>query len=284
LSDDGRNGLTIIGFVGSVFSPYYKQARKHGRGDPENHCAINVAIYGTTRRWAMTERGARHVVRTPRQFSVGPSAMAWNDAGLSIEINERCVPLPFRLRGSVTITPGNLYDSPIPLDAAGRHHWQAVAPHGQIKVEFSNPHLSWSGSAYHDMNWGEEPLELAFKHWTWLRTKTTHGTRVLYDVRRQDGSRFAFGRNFQDRNITEQAVPEYFPLRRGLWGMKRDVQSETPPKLLKTLEDTPFYTRNHVELTLNGIRTDAFHESLSLERFVNPAVQVMLPFRMPRFS
>ena len=27
LSDDGRHGLTIIGFVGSVFSPYYARAR-----------------------------------------------------------------------------------------------------------------------------------------------------------------------------------------------------------------------------------------------------------------
>jgi carotenoid 1,2-hydratase len=34
-SDDGRHGLTVIAFVGSVFSPYYWMARREG-GDPEN--------------------------------------------------------------------------------------------------------------------------------------------------------------------------------------------------------------------------------------------------------
>jgi carotenoid 1,2-hydratase len=31
ISDDGRYGLTVIAFIGSVFSPYYKQS---GRADP----------------------------------------------------------------------------------------------------------------------------------------------------------------------------------------------------------------------------------------------------------
>ena len=32
LSDDGRHGLTIIAFIGSVFSPYYACARRRGDG------------------------------------------------------------------------------------------------------------------------------------------------------------------------------------------------------------------------------------------------------------
>ena len=46
-SEDGQFGLTIIAFIGSVFSPYYAWS---GRRDPLNHCAVNVALYG--------ERGA----------------------------------------------------------------------------------------------------------------------------------------------------------------------------------------------------------------------------------
>lgn len=64
--------------------------------------------------------------------------------------------------------------------------------------------------------------------------------------------------------------------------MIRDVNSELPPVLLATLEDTPFYTRNHIELTHEGERCEAYHESLSLDRFTHPVVQMMLPFRMPR--
>ena len=36
LSDDERHGLSIISFVGSVFSPYYKFARRTAGADPEN--------------------------------------------------------------------------------------------------------------------------------------------------------------------------------------------------------------------------------------------------------
>ncbi len=65
LSDDGRHGLTIIGFVGSVFSPYYA----FGRGGaavptPQTHCAINVALYGKSgHRW--THDRARHAAASP---------------------------------------------------------------------------------------------------------------------------------------------------------------------------------------------------------------------------
>ncbi|MEQ8516068.1 MAG: hypothetical protein RIC38_10725, partial [Chromatocurvus sp.] len=59
LSDDGRFGLTIIVFVGSVFSPYYAAARRRGPTDPGNHCAINAVLYnpGGRKVWALTERG-----------------------------------------------------------------------------------------------------------------------------------------------------------------------------------------------------------------------------------
>ncbi|MFX8883411.1 hypothetical protein ABTM86_19650, partial [Acinetobacter baumannii] len=64
LSDDGKRGITLIAFVGSVFSPYYALARRRGRGDPLNHCALNVAVYGNgTKHWAMTERRRGAIAR-----------------------------------------------------------------------------------------------------------------------------------------------------------------------------------------------------------------------------
>jgi carotenoid 1,2-hydratase len=55
MSDDGQHGITLIAFVGSVFSPYYAWARGRGRANPNNHCALNVAIYSKGQsRWAMT--------------------------------------------------------------------------------------------------------------------------------------------------------------------------------------------------------------------------------------
>ncbi len=54
VSDDGAFGFSIIWFIGSVFSPYYHWA---GRREPNNHVAVNIALYGRgSRRWTMTER------------------------------------------------------------------------------------------------------------------------------------------------------------------------------------------------------------------------------------
>ena len=43
ISDDGDRAASVIGFIGSVFSPYYSWT---GRCDPLNHSSINVALYG----------------------------------------------------------------------------------------------------------------------------------------------------------------------------------------------------------------------------------------------
>jgi carotenoid 1,2-hydratase len=208
--------------------------------------------------------------------------MVWDDAGLTVAVNERCVPIPRRLAGTVRFIPGTLYNAPVGLDAVGRHFWQAVAPHGRVEVEFQDPDLAWSGNAYHDMNWGSEPLEDGFRHWTWARTATPVGTDVLYDVTRRNGSQLCFGRRFADGVVSECDVPPVHQLKKGIWGMSREVRSESPPQLLSTLEDAPFYTRNHVLLGLDGKACEAYHESLSLDRFIHPVTQVMLPFRMPR--
>ncbi|MDX1330849.1 MAG: carotenoid 1,2-hydratase, partial [Burkholderiaceae bacterium] len=108
MSDCGQYGLTVIAFVGSVFSPYYAWARQRlgDRVDPEDFCAINVALYGRGgRRWTMTERGKRHVTRDARHFQVGPSSLHWNGDTLTIHIDEINVPIPRRVKGRVTVKP-----------------------------------------------------------------------------------------------------------------------------------------------------------------------------------
>src|SRR5664279_1621998 len=45
VSDDGAHALTFIAFIGSVFSPYYAWARRHGNAEPLNHSAFNIALY-----------------------------------------------------------------------------------------------------------------------------------------------------------------------------------------------------------------------------------------------
>ncbi len=78
VSDDGTRAVSVIGFIGSVFSPYYGWA---GRRAPHEHCSINVALYGRGGRWAMTERGAAAVTQSADRFEVGPSALSGATTG-----------------------------------------------------------------------------------------------------------------------------------------------------------------------------------------------------------
>ena len=64
------------------------------------------------------------------------------------------------------------------------------------------------------------------------------------------------------------------------WGVARSSRGLQQPRLLATLESGPFYCRSLLRDADDGALT--VHESLSLQRFSQPWVQVLLPFRMPR--
>ena len=56
-SDCGSHGVTLIFFIGTVFSPFYASARKQGPVDPRDFVCVNAVFYEPKRKhWAMTER------------------------------------------------------------------------------------------------------------------------------------------------------------------------------------------------------------------------------------
>ncbi len=284
MSDDGRHGLTIIGFVGSVFSPYYARARRRGAADPENYCALNVALYGAGgHRWSMTERGKRFIARDETLFTIGPSAMRWDEGSLVIDIDEVTVPIPSRLKGQVRLTPSAICAHEVRLDPEGLHVWRPVAPFSRISAAFERPGLSWSGIGYHDSNWGEVPLEDSFESWVWSRAAMKHGAAIIYDTVLRGGAERAFAIEIgSDGQVREGRVPARREMTTTFWRMKRHMRAREGFRVVSLFEDSPFYARTLLRVRTEEGEADAFHESLSLARFRNPVVQAMLPFRMPR--
>ncbi len=288
LSEDGRFGLSIIAFIGSVFSPYYAMARRRGPADPLNHCALNVALYGPgVGRWTMTERGRRHVSVAPERFAIGPSALHWDGEVLTIAIDEIGMPLPVprRVRGTVRVRPQAVTDHVVTLNLAGNHRWWPIAPLSTVEVDLSQPDLRWHGPGYLDMNQGDAPIADGFRDWHWSRADTRHGAAVLYGGTRRDGSVFDHGWRFDRAGIAKAfAPPPVATLRRSGWRIARETRGDAGQgaTIIETLEDTPFYARSLVRTHLDGEPVTAMHESLSLDRFRSPVVQAMLPFRMPR--
>jgi len=287
LSDDGKNGLTIIAFIGSVFSPWYAWARKRGVARAENHVAMNVVLYGEGgKRWAMTERGAQALQRTATSLTIGPSAMRWDGATLTVDFDEVTAPLPTRLRGRIRLTPAAVASHIENLDGAGRHFWSPIAPSARIEVTLDRPARAWQGDAYFDTNWGSRPLEADFASWHWCRAKLADGgTAVLYYVHRRDGGFHPTALRYApDGTATWFPPPPEVGLPRTFWRLPRATGAEAGhgARVTETWEDAPFYARSVVQTHLLGENVTATQEALSLDRFDTAWMRLMLPFKAPR--
>jgi carotenoid 1,2-hydratase len=240
---------------------------------------------GGAKRWTMTERSRRHVQRGRHRWAIGPSELHWNGQSLEIDICEWANPLPRRVCGRVLVHPHGLSQFQTNLDRHGLHRWGPIAPSARIEVDLHVPNLRWQGQAYLDSNEGDEPIDKPFLRWDWLRTAQGDGrTRVIYDTTLRDNSQRLTCVEF---NAQGQATPFEAPpahaLPRSAWRVPAQARSDTPPRLVKRLEDTPFYSRSLIDLNLHNTAHSAVHESLDVQRLTSPVVQWMLPWRMPRW-
>jgi carotenoid 1,2-hydratase len=288
ISDDGRHALTLIAFVGSVFSPYYAWA--HARNpatEAENHCAINVALYGDAgRRWTMTERSKASLRRSADELVVGPSRLHWDGSALNIDLDEIGAPIPRRVRGRIRVWPQGLSNFVTALDDGGRHRWGPIAPCARIEVDLDKPGAKWAGHAYLDSNEGDEPIDRPFSEWDWSRAAMKDGsTAVIYDVRQKTGTDRVIARRFTPDGASEDFTP---PPRQALprtaWRIGRTMRTDAhePAVVEQTLEDTPFYVRSVLQSGLLGERVTSVHETLNVPRVVARSTRLMLPWRMPR--
>ncbi|MEO1135801.1 MAG: carotenoid 1,2-hydratase, partial [Pseudomonadota bacterium] len=227
LSDDGVNGLTIIAFIGSVFSPYYAWSK---RRNPFDHCALNVALYSPGKnRWAMTERGRDSIEISERKFQLGASALHWDGRYLTIKINETTAPIPKPVRGEVIVDTKYFNTKSFSIDDAGRHRWRPISPAARITAHFIDPDLKWSGRGYLDTNDGDVPLEKTFRYWDWSRGGLSSGaTAILYNCDLWDGEKRSIALKISDTEcIQETVLPgemELAPTK--VWRIKRRTRAD----------------------------------------------------------
>lgn len=243
-----------------------------------------MALYGARgASWAFTERDGTALARGARWMLLGESLLEWQGDALVMRLDERTVPWPGRIRGTLRFHPDALGQRSFALDAAARHGWQPVAPLGRVDVALERPAWRWQGSAYLDANWGAAPLEADFRAWSWSRARIGRRAVILYDVTRRDAGRASLALACDAAGTIadiEPPPPQTLPPTR--WRLPRPLRAEAPPRLLRTLEDAPFYARSLLAAPLLGTAATAVHESLSLDRFRARWVQALLPFRILR--
>ena len=282
-SECGRFGVTVIAFIGSVFSPYYFRARQRGNCSPTNHVSLNVILYGPEKsRWCMTERGQQALTQRSDALIIGPSQIRATESGLAITVEERTSPWGQRVSGEINVRFNRASKECFQLDQEGHHWWWPLAPIANIEVTMDRPALSWRGPAYVDSNLGTAPVEHGFNAWNWCRGHSSGGDcEIHYDVQlRGGGEKQVSLRIDRDGSIQRTPSPPLQQLPKApIWRVSRPARLpiSTQP-VAKTLEDTPFYTRSR----LSGPEAQFMHESLDVTRLCRTWVQLLLPFRMPR--
>ncbi len=233
----------------------------------------------------MTERGGASVHRDAQTFAIGTSAVHWDGNALTIDIDERATPLPLPVRGRVRVIPEVMGTTAFKLDGAGRHIWHPLSPRARFEASFDQPGLRWSGNGYFDSNSGCESLEEGFSHWQWSRAHLGRDVGVIYEGDRRDGSSFAMALRCDHTGFwADEPLPPRQWLMPTAFAMPRSTRTDRGhrARILRTWEDAPFYARSALRTRMFGSVGEGVHESLSLDRFVSPVVQWMLPYRMPR--
>jgi len=209
--------------------------------------------------------------------------MRWRGDDLVMDLDEVAPWSRAPIRGQVRFVPEQRTGASFSLDAAARHRWWPIAPCGHVDVNLREPRVAFRGRGYFDANAGDEPMTAAFRDWTWSRAHTRDGRAIVtYDVRAKNGAWAA--RSIAFRRGAIDPVVELAPRSVGgtRWGLGRTVRGEPgfAPRIVRTLEDGPFYARSVIETRFAGETVRAMHETLSADRLARSAVSFLLGFRM----
>jgi carotenoid 1,2-hydratase len=282
VSDDGQSAIVVIALLGSPFSAHYARARARvAEPPPLAYVALNVAVYGPRASvFALRERRIAAGDRGSDALVLGRSALAWQNGALVVDIDERATPFGQPIRGRILLRPEETSDRELLLDEAGRHRWWPVAPHARIEVALDAPGVRWTGNGYHDANAGDQPLEHAFRSWTWSRGRAAKRTLLTYDIVPRLGQTRSLAMSFE-RGRLEPLGFVRAPLGTSRWGIARSTLADNVrgARLVRSLEDGPFYTRALLDTVLGGERLIAMHETLSVERLARGWVRFLAGFR-----
>ncbi len=278
MSDDGASTLVIIAMLGNVFSPRYRAA---GVVSPLPYSAFHVALGGAASRFALTETDA--VTRSPDSLSIGSSSLRWSGDELVAEFDELTA-FGRRVKGRIRLHIESLLSDDVRLDPEDLHRWTPLAPSLRAEVELSSPALRFRGHAYLDANEGDVRLESSLSRWSWSRLSLEDGrTLIAYDTvdRAEKSVARLFLASSSRLEERDPAELESVPMPTTLFRLSPSVRLDPGGlRSSKTMQDSPFYARTLVRGHALGERVTGVHEWLDLERFANPWVQRMIPYRM----
>ena len=285
MSDDGEMAIVIIALLGNPFSPRYAAARQRGPAPSAlAFSSMNVALYARgASAWTLAERPVVESARSATDLSIGASSMRWTGDRLVVAIDERTTPLGRPLRGTIVLHPEAHTNLEFSIDENDAHRWWPIAPISRVDVDFQSPRLRFSGHGYHDANAGETPLESAFEEWSWSRARRGDTAVLTYDVACASGAQRSLTLEVApDGSVEELGGLEPSPLAPTIWRLPRATRADSGHhgRIIRSLEDGPFYARTLVGTQIGGHPVVAMHETLAAHRLRSPLVRLLARCRM----
>ena len=284
MSDDGTAAIVVIALIGNPFSPNYHRARARGDASALGYSSMNVALYARgASAWALQEQQILETDRASSSLAIGTSSMRWDGDELRVEIDERTSPIPRRLRGRVILRPEVQPGLELAIDGDGEHRWWPVAPVARIEVDFAEPRIAFSGHGYHDANAGSRSIDSTFERWSWSRARFEQSALLTYDVAASSGDERALALRIRKDGAVEDLERTWrTPLATTGWRLPRQIRVDegSQARVVRSLEDGPFYARALVETQLGGQRVVAVHEELAAHRLRSPLVRLLTRARM----
>ncbi len=284
MSDDGASAVVVIALLGNPFSPAYARARQLGAANALGFCAMNVALYARgASGWALRERRVAVAQRAADGVAIGASTMRWDGDRLAIDLDERTTPFGRPVRGTIVLHPEAHTGLDLPVDERGDHRWWPVAPLARIEVNLPQPGVRFSGHGYHDANAGTSPLESTFESWNWSRARAEGAALLTYDLACSSGAERSLALRVSPRGeIDDLERSRKAPLARTIWALERHAHADRGhgARVVRTLEDGPFYARALVETRLGGRPVLAMHEALAPHRLRRAWVRLLAGARI----
>ena len=275
LSNDGVWALSCIWFLGNPFSPYYRAAALKQPADPFAHNALFFALYrhGRLHAYHFTRFPAGQITAAeaaPLCLRFGPNFLEAAERGWQMRLADQnangrglAATLAFAAPLLVGAAPPQISEKLLPQTSLDRQHsWLPSAPFCRVsgRIELRETHnpgsevIAFTGTGYHDHNWGQLPFDASIKDWYWARAALGgESSVILYHVQPHQGPPVSHLLLFERGRLTRYDPQATVRLSRPVWngfgtGYKSQLSAagaglEAVFHFQTRLDSAPFYVR-----------------------------------------
>lgn len=322
ISEDGRDVVVIVWYVGLPFDPKYSmQALRHYRHPervpgprPLDFSAIGFSWYrdGKTVAYALNHYDAEavEICNNPVHVKIGPTSFRTDRGVYHLILKTPGVDGRSEISADLRFEPASRAE-PFERDLGGKgspHYWMPVAPDCRVEGSVqilggANPaSVDFMGRGYHDHNAGFEEISIAWKRWRWERVHFGPFTAIHYQAEPKTGRSTFLAilcENGVPIRVREHMAFEPNDWGRSVLGIRHDRSMTTPgnsdreisiPRITRRhrslVDGGPFYLRWLSDFEIEGrpLTTLGISEQLEAGRLNRPYFNWMIPFRLKRLG